>query len=223
MKAGVLKGTFKVDKLDEVVDLIRREALPALARVPGFRGAEVWVNRQSGECISLGRYDSEADREAAGQVARNALSKLTEHLAGPVPQRELFDLALSADQEAQAIIERGIEAFNRGDMEQMARDSAPNIVCNAPGGMEYRGAQAVKEYNQSWRNAFPDAQVRATSIAVDGRTVVVEGEFSGTHAGTLVTPMGEIPATGKRSRTASCRSSPSTAGWSAGWTSTSTA
>jgi predicted ester cyclase len=198
MNAGVFKGKFKTDSLDEIVGIIRNEAFPALGGIPGFRGAQFWVDRASGDCVSVGMYDTAQARDAGGQVASQVMTRMEQFLEGPRPERELYDLATSTAMEARAVIERGMAAFNRGDMEQLARDSAPDIVATAPGGMEYRGPQAVKEFNQSWRTGFPDAIITATGMIAFGSMVVVEGEFAGTHTGTLATPMGDIPATGKR-------------------------
>ncbi len=198
MKAGVVRGKFKAGKLDEVVQVFRGEALPAFGRIRGFKGAQLWVNRETGDSLAVGIYETSEAREQATSVVGESLTKLAPHLAGARPERELYDLAASTAMEARAIVERGVEAFNSGDLEQLARDSAPDIVFSASGGMEYKGPQAVKEYNQNWRTAFPDARIKVTNIVALGNTVVLEGEFSGTHAGTLATPMGDIRSTGKK-------------------------
>ncbi|HEY4027078.1 MAG TPA: ester cyclase [Candidatus Dormibacteraeota bacterium] len=199
MNAGFLKGRFKRDRIDDVVGVFR-EALQALGRVPGFRGGQLWVDRDSGECIGLGLYDSERAWREAEPVVAEATSRLQPDLEGAQPERHLYELAASSALEARAIVERGIEAFNRGDLEKLARDLAPNVELVAPGRTRYRGPQAVKEHHQSLRNGIPDAQLRANNMIAFGNTVMVEGELSGTHAGTLTTPVGDVPATGKKVR-----------------------
>jgi steroid delta-isomerase-like uncharacterized protein len=198
MHAGVLKGRIEAGHMDAVLDILRDETMVALGRIPGFRSGFAWVNRQNGDFLNLGMYDSEEARQAAGPVVGDTLSRLMPHLAGPTPERELYELALSTSDESRAVIQRGVDAFNRGDLEQIARDCAADVVFTAPGGMEYRGPQAVKEFNQTWRTAFPDARVDVDSIVARGTTVVVQGRFSGTHSGTLATSMGDIPATGRK-------------------------
>src|SRR6266567_1178041 len=92
----------------------------------------------------------------------------------------------------------GPKAFSAHDLEAVARDSAPDIELTAPGGIKVQGVQAAKEYNQTWLKAFPDARIENKKIIAQGNTVVVEGAFSGTHAGPLKTPMGEVPPTGRK-------------------------
>src|SRR5439155_1513670 len=100
--------------------------------------------------------------------------------------------------EARAVIERGMKAFNAHDMEAIARDVAPGGEYHAPGDIKLKGSQQIKEYNQNFVTAFPDARVEAKNIFTQGNHVTVEGVFTGTHNGTLKTPMGDVPATGKK-------------------------
>jgi heme-degrading monooxygenase HmoA len=52
-----------------------RAALDALAREPGFRGAQTFLNRQTGKAITIGLWETEAAMQAAlpGHLARMAL------------------------------------------------------------------------------------------------------------------------------------------------------
>jgi predicted ester cyclase len=45
--------------------------------------------------------------------------------------------------------------------------------------------------------AFPDAEFEFQSWVESGDMAAAEGRYSGTHTGTLVSPQGDIPATGK--------------------------
>src|SRR5258708_26694397 len=83
-------------------------------------------------------------------------------------------------------------------MEAVARDAAPDIELTSPGDIKVKGPQATKEYNQNWVKAFPDARVEAKQIFSQGNTVIAEGVFTGTHDGTLKTPMGDAPTTGRK-------------------------
>src|SRR6266571_4408828 len=98
------------------------------------------------------------------------------------------------------VVEKGIKAFNAHDLEGVARTGAPDLEYTAPGGVQLKGAQAVKEYNKNFLTAFPDAKIEAKNTIAQGSSVVVEGVFTGTHAGTLKTPMGDVPATGRKVR-----------------------
>jgi predicted ester cyclase len=46
--------------------------------------------------------------------------------------------------------------------------------------------------------AFPDMKVVSTYQVITGDTAVTEETYSGTHTGTMRTPNGDFPATGKR-------------------------
>jgi predicted ester cyclase len=46
-------------------------------------------------------------------------------------------------------------------------------------------------------SAFPDMKVSESYQVIAGDTAVTESTYSGTHTGTLRTPNGDIPATGR--------------------------
>ncbi len=198
MNAGVIKGKFKKDKLDQVIEIYKRDVLPAYPKVKGARAGQLFINRKNGEVLTIGIYDTQEAAESFASVAAKVMPSLVPLLDGPQPEREIYEMAASSAMESMAVVERGIEAFNKGDLEQMARDSAPDITHTIPGGEVIKGPQAVKEYNQNWRNGFPDAKVVVERILPVGSTVTVQGRFTGTHTGTLRTPMGDIPATGRK-------------------------
>ncbi|GAC1613322.1 MAG: hypothetical protein NVS9B1_21710 [Candidatus Dormibacteraceae bacterium] len=181
-----------------MIAIFKREVLPAYPKIKGARGGQLFINRQSGAVLTVGIYDNQEAAEAFGPVAAAVMPKLVPLLDGTQPEREIYEMAASTGMEARAVVERGLDAFNRGDLEQIARDAAPDITYTVPGGQVFEGPQAVKDYNQSWRNAFPNAKVEVDQLLPLGNTVTVQGRFIGTHAGTLVTPMGDIPATGKK-------------------------
>ena len=60
-----------------------------------------------------------------------------------------------------------------------------------------RTPAAATAYSETFVGAFADARHRVDLVAASGDTVVVEGVWIGTHTGPLVTPDGEIPATGR--------------------------
>ena len=60
------------------------------------------------------------------------------------------------------------------------------------------GADAAIELWKGWAQAFPDSKGTIHNTHVAGNNVVVlELSWKGTHKGTLQTPGGSIPATGK--------------------------
>jgi steroid delta-isomerase-like uncharacterized protein len=61
----------------------------------------------------------------------------------------------------------------------------------------FRGKDGARKYNENWANGFPDGRITIDRVHADGDTVIVEFTGRGTHTGTLVTSMGDIPATGR--------------------------
>lgn len=200
MNAGVIKSKFKKADLDKAIKEYREAALPAIAQHKGARSAFLLVNRDTGEAISIGLYEDEAAAKSFAPKAEKVAESLKKYMDGGDAKRELFEVAASTQIEAKAVVERGMKAFNAHDMEALARDSAPDIEATAPGDVKLKGPQAVKEYNANFIKGFPDARIEATKIHAQGGTVIVEGIFTGTHGGTLKTPMGDVPATGRKVR-----------------------
>jgi len=199
LNAGVIRSKFKKTDLDKAVKEFKETALPALAIHKGARSAMLLVNRDTGEAISIGIYEDEAAARAFAPKAEKVVASLEKYQSeSSGPKRELFEIAASTQLEARAVVERGMKAFNAHDLEAVARDAAPDIEATAPGDVKLKGPQAVKEYNQNFIRAFSDARVEAKNIFTAGNTVIVEGVFTGTHDGPLKTPMGDVPATGRK-------------------------
>lgn len=199
MYVGVVRSKNKKAELDQAVRDYKETVLPALATHQGNRSGMLLVDRDTGDSISIAIYEDEASAKAFAPKAEKLLESFKKFQSdASAPKRELFEIATSTVLESKALVERGLKAFNAHDLEAVARDAAPDIVATAPGGVKLTGPQVVKEYNQTFITAFPDARIDAKKIIVQGRTVVVEGVFSGTNNGTLKTPMGDIPATGRK-------------------------
>ena len=67
-------------------------------------------------------------------------------------------------------------------------------------GQEFRGHAGQLEYLQGWSTAFPDSRVEVLRVIAGDMAAAVEFRGIGTHTGTFHTPMGDIPATGRRLR-----------------------
>ena len=94
--------------------------------------------------------------------------------------------------------DRHVEAFNNKDLEGFVNNGAPDIEFVIPGGITLRGRDQVRDYMPIIWSAFPDMKLRETYQVIAGDTAVTESTYSGTHTGTLRTPNGDVPATGKR-------------------------
>ena len=199
MNAGVVKSRYKKSELDKAIKQYKETALPAISSHEGARSAFLLLNRVTGDALSIAIYETDASAKAFAPKAEKLIASFEPFVDSAVqPKRELYEIAASTQNEARAIVERGIKAFNAHDMEAIARDAAPDAEYFAPGDVKLKGSQKIKEYNQNFVTAFPDARVEATNTFTQGNHVIVEGVFTGTHNGMLKTPMGDVPATGKK-------------------------
>ena len=92
----------------------------------------------------------------------------------------------------------GTDAFNDHDIDAFAAVLADDVVFDAPGGLRGTGRTACAEFYRAWLDSFPDARVTFLAAHQCGEVIVEEGTFSGTHHGTLRSPLGDIPPTGRR-------------------------
>lgn len=97
----------------------------------------------------------------------------------------------------QQAADRHLAAFNAKDLDAFVGNEAPDIEFVIPGGIVLAGRDQVRDYMKILWNAFPDMNVTAHYQVVSGDTAVTESTFAGTHTGTLTTPQGDIPATGR--------------------------
>jgi ketosteroid isomerase-like protein len=93
--------------------------------------------------------------------------------------------------------EKGTETFNAHDIEGFGDVLADDVVFKAPGGMEGKGRAACLEFYGGWIEAFPDAHIEVGDVHFVDDVALEEGTFTGTHDGTLHTPVGDIPPTGR--------------------------
>lgn len=90
-----------------------------------------------------------------------------------------------------------IDAFNSHDPARIAAAHAENVVAVVPPDMTLRGREAVTAYITGWVSAFPDSYLEVHEEIVADDTAIQQYTFRGTHTGTLHSPGGEIPATGR--------------------------
>jgi steroid delta-isomerase-like uncharacterized protein len=89
------------------------------------------------------------------------------------------------------------EAFNSHDEARIRACYADDAVFTAPGGIRLEGPEAIVGYAMTWLNALPDATATVDNEVIAGDWAATQQTFRGTHTGTLVSPDGDIPATGK--------------------------
>lgn len=90
------------------------------------------------------------------------------------------------------------DCFNRRDFDGARATLADDVVMVVVGsGERYEGPAAVTASDETWAAAFADGRADIDNVITAGDTVVVEFKGRGTHTGSLLTPDGEVPGTGR--------------------------
>jgi steroid delta-isomerase-like uncharacterized protein len=97
-----------------------------------------------------------------------------------------------------SIARRLYDGWNERAFDEVVQYAADDAELTTVGtGDVLRGKDGARKYNENWANGFPDGRITIDRVHADGDTVIVEFTGRGTHTGTLVTSMGDIPATGR--------------------------
>ncbi len=91
------------------------------------------------------------------------------------------------------------EAFNARDWDR-ARELVSDEFefVDVAMGQTVHGPDGFVEYARVWANAFSDMRIETLAVVADDRHASGEFVGGGTHDGTLPTPAGEIPPTGRK-------------------------
>ena len=93
-----------------------------------------------------------------------------------------------------------VEAMTRkdaGDLEGFLELFAPDCEIVFPGAV-LRGIREWRQFVSAYFEAFPNGRYELQRLEPVGQTVFAEGVWSAVHRGTLRTPSGEVPPTGRR-------------------------
>ncbi len=92
MYARVVRARFAPDRLDEAIQLWQEAVAPTAQQQPGFKNARLLVQRETGQVMSIGLWETEADFQTS--VAWNAaqLAKFAALFATP-PVVDHYELA----------------------------------------------------------------------------------------------------------------------------------
>ena len=99
--------------------------------------------------------------------------------------------------EATEVMRKKMTAFNAHDMGEMLRYFSPAARKEVPGGVLEGHDQIAAFFSVFWE-AFPDIEVTVTNVVEEGSVVAIQARSRGTHTGTLRTPGGDIPPTGRQ-------------------------
>lgn len=99
--------------------------------------------------------------------------------------------------DTRSVLEQGIELWNAHDRDGWVGLFGETADLQAPGGMQVSGRSGAETFYDTWNEAFPDNAIEALVVFGAGEQGAEEARFTGTHTGTLRTPNGDIPPTGK--------------------------
>ena len=98
-------------------------------------------------------------------------------------------------QENKTIARRFIQIWGKGNLDIIDELAAPSLSVQYPAMPQViRGSKTFRQVMESFRSAFPDADLQSEEEMAEGDKVVLRWSFSGTHQGSLL----GIPATGKK-------------------------
>ena len=101
--------------------------------------------------------------------------------------------------QARETMDRITEAIMAGDRDSLRQLYADDAIAETPEG-RLEGGEAIIEYLTSFRQAFPDLSWEAEATFESTDSALDQGRLVGTHTGTLSSPEGDVPPTGKRLR-----------------------
>ncbi len=91
-----------------------------------------------------------------------------------------------------------IIGFNEKDWSKVAASVTPGYVYDEVAThRKAEGIAAVLDIWKAWGAGFPDSKATFHGACVSGNSVIIEVTWNGTQTGPMLTPNGEVPATGK--------------------------
>lgn len=96
----------------------------------------------------------------------------------------------------QDLVNRYYQAINEAAWPAYDELFTPDVELEAPGGVTGAGIDAVRAFDQIWKQAAPDFTVTPLLQVQSGESVLSENLAWGTQTAVLRTPVGDIPPTG---------------------------
>ncbi len=116
----------------------------------------------------------------------------------PEPSKEQVKTLSGADLAEKYKLCTGL--INAGTWDQFQKDCvAESYTSHSFGGTpELKGPAALVDYFKTMKTGFPDWKLEPQLIVVSGRNILAIDLTTGTNTGPMKTPMGEMPATNKK-------------------------
>ncbi len=97
------------------------------------------------------------------------------------------------------VVKEHINAFSVRDWKRYKDTVVPRFVYEEPATrLRVEGVDPVLKALETWTVAFPDMKGTIKNLLVQDNMVMAEIVWEGTHKGLFKSPLGEIPATGKK-------------------------
>lgn len=106
--------------------------------------------------------------------------------------------------QAREIMDSVTRAVLAGDRAAVRGLYADDAVAESPDAGRLVGRDAIADYLVDFTRAFPDLRFEQAGALEAGDTAIDEGYMIGTNTGPLITPDGELPATGRSIRLREC-------------------
>jgi steroid delta-isomerase-like uncharacterized protein len=91
---------------------------------------------------------------------------------------------------------RWFKAVQDHDVEGAVALLDPDVDFQTPGG-SFKGTDDARPFLQAYEDGFPDARFEISNVVSSGDRAMIEATYIGTNTGSMQTPGGEVPATGK--------------------------
>src|SRR5207247_3292596 len=103
------------------------------------------------------------------------------------------------EQDLIQVARENVEAWTEGNWQRLRAALAPDVAYDEVGTQRrVQGADQLIKVYQDWKKASPDGKGTVTKDIASGDTVVLEVTWKATHNGTIETPGGIIPPSGKQ-------------------------
>jgi steroid delta-isomerase-like uncharacterized protein len=94
------------------------------------------------------------------------------------------------------IARRWFKAIEDHDVEGAQQLLSPDVDFLSPAGT-FTGSEGAGPFLQGYVDAFPDLKFQLSNVFASGDRAAAEGMYAGTNTGSMMSPQGEMPATGR--------------------------
>jgi steroid delta-isomerase-like uncharacterized protein len=94
------------------------------------------------------------------------------------------------------IARQWFKAIEDHDVKGAVQLLSPDVDFSSPGG-SFVGSDGAGPFLQGYVEAFPDLKFQLSTIFACGNRAAAEGMYTGTNTGSMMSPAGEMPPTGK--------------------------